>query len=91
MATPNGSRLARTRQGEWSADDLERLGNGLSALHGNTARVWITGEMNFQNAFLCGYPISRGVPGWEAGEAASPDLPTCRVNGRIRTADETLI
>lgn len=41
-------------------------------------------------AFLGGHPTSRGVPGWEAGEAASPDLPTCAVNGRLRTADETL-
>lgn len=52
--------------------------------------------------FLCGYPTpasiaerspagwSRGVPGWEAGEAASPDFPTYSVNGRIGTADETL-
>jgi hypothetical protein len=41
-------------------------------------------------AFLGRDPTSRGVPAWEAGETASPDLPTCGVNGRIRTADETL-
>lgn len=41
-------------------------------------------------AFLGSDPTSRGVPGWETVEAASPDLPTCDVNGGIRTADETL-
>ena len=41
-------------------------------------------------AFLGGDPTSRGVPGWEAGEAASPDLATICENGRIQTADETL-
>lgn len=32
-----------------------------------------------------------GWPGWEAGEAASPALSPRCVNGRILTADETLI
>ena len=38
--------------------------------------------------FLCGYPISRGVPGLEAGETASPDLPTCGMNGPMGTEDD---
>jgi hypothetical protein len=41
-------------------------------------------------AFLGGEPSSRRVPGLEAGEAPSPDLPPCGVNGRTRTSDETV-
>jgi len=39
-------------------------------------------------AFLGGEPSSRRVPGLEAGEAPSPDLPPCAMNGPMGTADD---
>ena len=39
-------------------------------------------------AFLCGYPISCGVPGWEAWETTCLVLATCCVSGPMGTADD---